>query len=49
MFCEKCGVEVQDNAKFCNACGNKMNSEKGKLTQEGGSANNTSNNANLNQ
>lgn len=49
MFCEKCGVEVQDNAKFCNACGNKMNSEKGKMTQEGGSANNTSNNANLNQ
>lgn len=25
MYCQKCGNQVEDNAKFCDACGQPMN------------------------
>ena len=32
MICNRCGQEVQEGAKFCNNCGNPMNSEPNQNT-----------------
>lgn len=28
MYCSKCGNEIQDEAKFCIYCGNKIKKDK---------------------
>lgn len=30
MFCHKCGKEINDSAKFCSACGAKLNYNENK-------------------
>ena len=32
MICNRCGQEVQEGAKFCNNCGNPMNSDPNQNT-----------------
>ena len=35
MFCQKCGKELKENAKFCNYCGTSVSGEKpAQMTQE---------------
>lgn len=46
MFCNKCGNELDDNAKFCGKCGNKIEQNKFCNTMEFGSA--SGNNINKN-
>ena len=44
MFCTRCGVSNQDDAKFCNSCGNLLNPAETKASD--GSKTNDNNNGN---
>lgn len=46
MYCNKCGNQVDDNAKFCNKCGNKIEQDKFCNTTESGSVSGKNTNKN---